>query len=199
MDFAHNGPGFLTWHRQFSLWLEREIQIEFDDHLFRLPYWDWRAPSQREILFRTDRLGVNVDGVVDGDLFLLSTWITICWINNAGLKPILPICNPNVPSGQILRRCANATLCEKNDDKWPSYEDIDRAVSINEYDTSPYNSFVVNTKESFRNFLEGFISRPGSVCQGNTMCSFDAYWNMSLTRTIHNVVSNSAQITALPL
>ena len=87
VDYAHEGTGFPTWHRQFLLWLEREIQVAIDDIEFRLPYWDWSDPDQREILFKSDRLGENVKDttfpdlkrrvVVKGELF--DNWDTYCW------------------------------------------------------------------------------------------------------------------------
>ena len=84
-DYAHEGPGFPTWHRLLLLWLEREIQMVTESHKFRLPFWDWSNPSEREILFQSDRLGENVKKtvngvgvtVVEGDLF--TNWKTYCW------------------------------------------------------------------------------------------------------------------------
>ena len=88
-DYAHEGTGFPTWHRLFLLWLEREIQIEISNHTFRLPYWEWSDPSQREIPFTRDRLGENVEGVVQGDLF--TNWDTYCWEDMMLLSPPVPI------------------------------------------------------------------------------------------------------------
>ena len=191
-DFAHEGTGFPTWHRLFLLWLEREIQIAIDDHLFRLPYWDWRDPSQQEILFERDRLGANVNGSVEGDLFG-ENWKTVCWVETSSeVKAPIPICNPTIPDGQNLRRCPSDDHCDKNHPNWPSYEDVNKAVSINSYDTSPYNRFVTDTDESFRNYMEGFITALGSECdKDDTLCSVHLYQgqNHTVTRKLHNTVS----------
>lgn len=42
IDFAHEAPGFLPWHRVFLLMWEREIQKITGDENFTIPYWDWR-------------------------------------------------------------------------------------------------------------------------------------------------------------
>ena len=195
MDYAHEGPGFPTWHRQFLLWVEREIQIEINDHAFRLPYWDWSDPSQREILFTRERLGENTERVrdvkgetvteVEGDLF--KNWKTYCWENTTGLSFPVNICNPIISSNETLRRCPSKTLCKNDNDKWPSKADVSHAVSIQTYDYAPYNRCVENA--SFRNNMEGFIvKREG--CNGDTLCTEkNTNMNLPVTRKLHNTVS----------
>ena len=200
VEFAHEAPGFPTWHRYFLVWLEREIQIEIGDHLFRLPYWDWRDPAQREILFTWNRLGANIGGEVFGELFG-ANWPTFCWEDFSGKEPPLPICDPTIPSGQSLRRCPFALLCGKDNKYWPGYEDVAGSLSIKHYDTSPYDSFVVDTDRSFRNYLEGFITRPGSDCGNDTMCSANYLRGVTVRRVIHNIVNyfNIMEANALML
>ncbi|PAA61680.1 hypothetical protein BOX15_Mlig016084g1 [Macrostomum lignano] len=45
LDLNHGGPGFMTWHRYYTMMLERElhkIAVErFNWTTFGLPYWDW--------------------------------------------------------------------------------------------------------------------------------------------------------------
>ena len=189
MDYAHESTGFPTWHRLFLLWLEREIQVVIKDHTFRLPYWDWCQPSQREILFRRDRLGENVNNggvmTVNGDLFD-NGWDTFCWENISGATSTIPICDPTVSSNEVLRRCPNATLCEKDNDQWPSADDIDEAVSICAYDASPYDRCVTEKETSFRNYLEGFIAKDS--CADDSMCSETQCTNPYITRKLHNTV-----------
>ena len=183
IDYAHEGTGFPTWHRLFLLWLEREIQIQINDHTFRLPYWDWSDPSQREILFTRDRLGENVNGLVVGDLF--NNWNTYCWKDTSGMKYPIPICDPTVPSGENLRRCPHNELCKMNNSNWPSTSDVKHAVSIKTYDSSPYNRYVRGTDTSFRNYMEGFVVKNGG-CGSDTFCSPG---NPSITRKLHNTVN----------
>lgn len=197
-DYAHEGPGFPTWHRQFLLWVEREIQIEINDYTFRLPYWDWSDKSQRKILFTRERLGENTKKgktvtEVDGDLF--KNWKTYCWEDMSGLSfPPVNICNPIISSNQNLRRCPNETLCKNDNDKWPSKADVSDAVSIQTYDNAPYDRYVENA--SFRNYMEGFIVKhEGCVDKEDTLCTpkdtniTDTTKFPPVTRKLHNTVS----------
>ena len=192
MDFAHEGTGFPTWHRQLLLWLEREIQVLINDHEFRLPYWDWTDKDQREILFTRDRLGENINGTVSGEIF--ANWSTVCWENTAGKTFPIAICNPDIPTNQSLRRCPNPTLCQKTNINWPSDEDVDDALSIKNYDASPYDRFVKETNSSYRNFMEGFIIEDGSDCGSDTMCTTDETRGVIVRRKLHNSVSQLSNV-----
>ena len=188
-DVAHEGPSFPTWHRLYLLWIEREIQIIIKDHRFRVPYWDWRIPTQRDVPFHRDRLGESIDGEVVGDLFDGGDWKLKCW-EDIGEKPFpLPICNPNVASSEKLQRCPNETLCNKSNEKWPSHDEVAEAILIDMYDTSPYNRFVTDTDYSYRNLMEGFVITPGSDCGDDTMCTVDDRMGVTISRRNHNTVS----------
>ena len=204
VDYAHEGTGFPTWHRQFLLWLEREIQVEIDDIEFRLPYWDWSDPDQREILFERDRLGKNVEDttfpdlkrrvVVKGELF--DNWDTYCWSNTSGLPFGIPvsICDPTESSNETLRRCPYPDKCEKSNEDWPSKTDVEDAVAIEEYDSSPYHRCIDDKEHtmSFRNYMEGFLAI-NKCSAGNTLCSSDKSSDkcpgLPITRKLHNTVS----------
>ena len=186
-DVAHEGPSFPTWHRLYLLWIEREIQILIDDHTFRVPYWDWRDPEQRDVPFQRKRLGESIDGEVVGDLFEDENWQLKCWEDIEGKPFPLPICDPTVASSEKLQRCPFAALCDKTNRNWPSYAEVAEAISIDTYDTSPYNRFVTDTDNSFRNYMEGFIVQPD--CEGDTMCLVDDKMGVAISRRIHNTVS----------
>ena len=194
VDFAHEGPGFPTWHRLLLLWLEREIQREIENHLFRIPYWDWRNPADREKLFQKNRLGENNDGRVVGDLF--ENWQTICWQDPKDKNYPIKICDPDEIT-QPLRRCPSPTLCMESNENWPSYGDVDRAVSIEGYDSFPYTRYVkdtnINEYLSFRNYMEGFITKPGKDCGQNSLCTTenDGTGNVTVERKLHNTVSDA--------
>nr|XP_036866984.1 tyrosinase [Manis javanica] len=49
IDFAHEAPGFLPWHRLFLLLWEQEIQKLTGDENFTIPYWDWRDAENCDI------------------------------------------------------------------------------------------------------------------------------------------------------
>ena len=190
VDFAHEGTGFPTWHRLFLLWLEREIQIEIGDRNFRLPYWDWSHESNRELPFTKDRLGENVNSVVEGTLFKDQSWKTRCWVDPSTQTYPVPICDPEADSNQELRRCPNAHLCGMYNTNWPSVEDVQRAVLMGTYDNSPYDRFVKNGAVSFRNYLEGFVTTSGSDCGSDTLCTVhdDTEEKVTVSRKLHNAV-----------
>ena len=63
------------------------------------------------------------------------------------------ICNPQEPTGQ-LQRCPLKEPCSSINKLWPSSDDVERALSIKEYDNPPFNR---RAAKSFRNQLEGFM------------------------------------------
>ena len=82
IDFAHEGPTFLTWHRYYLLIVERELHrvakgMGIDD--FQLAYWDW---SSREIftldLFGTPDYSSTQNIKVSGGLFSGDDWPVLC-------------------------------------------------------------------------------------------------------------------------
>ena len=156
------------------------------DHLFRFHYWNWLDPEQRDVPFKTDRLGENIDGRAVGDL--VSNWSVICWSDNRNETFPLPICNPNQPSDTKLLRCPNATYCQKHNAVWPNYTDYHKAVSIKSYDVSPYDATIQCTDKSFRSYMEGFLNKHGADCGGNPMCIVYGEKNIIMILKLHNVV-----------
>lgn len=76
-DFAHEGQGFLTWHRLFILTVERAIQEVTLDYNFAMPYWDWTSNKETCEICTEDLLGVaGENGTVKGKY--LNDWHTIC-------------------------------------------------------------------------------------------------------------------------
>ena len=123
--------------------------------------------------------------VVEGDLFD-NGWNTFFWEDTSRATTTIPICDSTVSSNEVLRRCPNATLCEKENHQWPSADDIDESVSISTFDASPYDRCVTEKETSFRNYLEGFIAKDS--CADDSMCSETQFTNPYVTRKLHNIV-----------
>ena len=209
IDYAHEATGFPTWHRQFVLWFEWEIQWMLKSmrhqnyYAFRTHYWDWRKETQEAIsddteIFVPNRLGerrnnINSQPQVHGDLFE-GGWDTICWYNGSGnvIMPKGTICDPRIKTGPLLR-CPLAQddkkdPCDRFNPDWPSRADVEKALSKQQYDTQPYNKRA--SEESFRNFMEGFDSSVSiDDCRSDPLCLCEG--GMPLKRNLHNLVSTS--------
>ena len=154
---VYESTGFPTWHRQFLLWFEWEVQYMLkelngteDYYRFRIPYWDWRKEKQTKANspFQKNRLGETRDNhglpQVYGGIF--NDWETICWKNDNN------ICDPTTPTGQ-LQRCPfvnGSNPCSSDNDLWPSVDEVKEVLSLQAYDTSDFN---INASNSFRNQL----------------------------------------------
>ena len=180
-----------------------------DYYTFRIPYWDWRKEMQTDSNspFQRDRLGetVNINGLpqVHGGEVFPSNWQTICWDKSENKSHT--ICNPQVPTGQLQRCPLSEDSCNSGNPLWPTDKDIQTALSLKSYDTSPFKEA---SMDSFRNQLEGFkplfndsvqFCREDKLClctKGNENCTEsmheDGIRNQPgdpLQRLLHNSVS----------
>lgn len=180
VDYAHESTGFPTWHRQFLLWFEWEVQYMLKTnerenyYMFRIPYWDWRKDKQSDNSspFKSNRLGETVNntglpqvhGIMHSEF--LNNWETACWRKENNYD----VCNPSISTGQ-LQRCPLKESCGSDNELWPSDKDVQTILSLQEYDTPPYNKIAAN---SFRNQLEGFkpLSKDSiEFCRENKLCT----------------------------
>lgn len=158
---AHRGPAFLPWHRYFLLMLESELR-KVDDSV-TIPYWDWtQEPSYTNSpVWVDDFLGGNGDSG-DDDKVKNSKFLTPDkWVLKVGPNPDG---SPNVsylqrrfgeqkgPFGHI-----NHTL--------PTRADIDQCLRLGAYDLAPWigSPYI----DSFRNRLEGWVTKAGDTRVGN--------------------------------
>ena len=142
-----------------------------DYHTFRLPYWDWRIENQRSTgilsddLFAENRLGAtkNVSGFphVIGDI-VGDGWDTICWLT------FFEICDPNVNTGP-LQRCpfTGTDPCNSNNPDWPTRQEVNDAMAIDNYDTPPYN---LVSLDSYRSFIDFDVHFDIDECRDDRMC-----------------------------
>ena len=159
------------------------------DHLFRLHYWNWLDPDQRDVPFTIHRLGALVDTIVTGDI-VDGNWSLICWSDKTNFTAPYDICDPRQLSESRLIRCPNASLCERNNSVWPSYTDYQFSLSLGHYDVSPYSASVKCTEESYRNYMEGFLNERDGDCGDDPMCVAVGN-NQKSTLRLHNVVGHT--------
>ena len=192
-DYAHEATGFPTWHRLFLLWFEREMQHFLNDDNFTVHYWDWRDPDQRTSLFESNRLGAHhpQNSTVTGDL--VNGWRTICWYNGSGgvSRPSANqnICDPRNDTGPI-QRCPDKERCAANYTGWPTYQDVQDAVNMTQYDMPDYNAF----STGFRNYMEGFLvvgQCDNETDRGRDLCNNKIIdgTKEKVQRLLHNTVS----------
>ena len=178
-DYAHEKLGFLTWHRLFLLWFEREIKIELDKPNFTLYYWDWRAGAAIDKLLTQDHFGgIGPNGSIEGNF---GDWKPVCW----EVKATKNNCNPDASNNvrTTLLRCPKIEQCSSSNSLWPSDEDVNVAVGKDTFDSGPYNALVAS---GLRNHVEGF--KPVSKCPEEKKKPFcDEHCG---ERLLHNIVSH---------
>ena len=178
LDYAHAAPGFTTWHRYHTLWLEWEIQYKLKSmgdpeyYLFRLPYWDWRQEIQvssgisSNNLFTERRLGatINVGGFphVNGTI-IGGGWDTMCWLT------LNQICDPRVSTGP-LQRCpfTGTDPCNTSNPDWSTIADVNEAINTENYDSPPYNLLSFSGYRSLVDFRIG--TETIEECREDRMC-----------------------------
>ncbi len=159
-NFAHQGPVFLPWHRQFLILFEEDLQkadrANGADGSITLPYWDWtvdQSPDPAENpLWADDLLGPTGDPnqgfrVTSGPFATDTTQGHENWV----LHVHDPMDDQPV---DFLQRGVGS---DPQVDNLPTADDVRNALQVPVYDSSPWNTRVVGTK-SFRNLLEGWVT-----------------------------------------
>lgn len=143
--WAHQGPMFLPWHREFLLRLEEALR-EHGDPNITLPYWDWTNPDETRITFSEDLMGGN--GAPEKPHY-----VTSGPFRKGGPWRI------NVPHEGVFGALGNT------DEPWitrnfgaggttlPTPTDVAHTMAAPRYDVPPWNE--QSGLESFRNWLEG--------------------------------------------
>lgn len=157
VELAHEGQGFLTWHRLFLLVVERTLQEVSNDEEFALPYWDWTENVKHCDVCNEELLGVTdqVDGIVKGKY--LDDWYVICTPELTNNETEL--CDPTKRQKSLKR----STEKEKEEAKknqgfgmeFPSKSEVRFALRFADYSLPPHSK---HSSCNFVNILEGFAS-----------------------------------------
>jgi tyrosinase len=140
MQFAHQGPSFLPWHREFLRLLEVDLQAVSNDPSLTIPYWNWANDnSPTSSLWHPSFMGGNgrpSDGVVETGAFSHANgWILS--MDGPELKRELGVNAANLPLQQ----------------------DMDDCLALSVYDVAPWTR-QSDTSTSFRCRLEGWGPNP---------------------------------------
>ncbi|KAG9259950.1 tyrosinase-related protein 1b [Astyanax mexicanus] len=158
VDFSHEGPGFVTWHRFHLLQLERDMQDMLGDPTFALPYW-YFAIGGSECDICTDNLFGARSNFGNGRTIsansIFSQWRVIC-DHLEEYEKLGTICNST--EGGTLRRHAGGNVDRPMVQKLPEPQDIIDCLDLDTFDTPPYYS---TSTRSFRNTIEGYSAPQG--------------------------------------
>ncbi|XP_028832124.1 tyrosinase-related protein 1b isoform X2 [Denticeps clupeoides] len=158
VDFSHEGPGFVTWHRFHLLQLERDMQDMLQDPTFALPYWNFAIGGSECDICTDDLLGArnnfDANGISANSVF--SQWRVIC--ESVDDYDVLgTICNSTETSP--IQRNPAGNVARPLVQRLPEPQDVVDCLELNTFDTSPFYS---TSSQSFRNTIEGYSTPQGN-------------------------------------
>ncbi|MCI4394832.1 hypothetical protein PGIGA_G00173240 [Pangasianodon gigas] len=158
VDFSHEGPGFVTWHRYHLLQLERDMQDMLGDPRFALPYWNFAIGGNQCDICTDDLMGArssfDENGISSNSIF--SQWRVVCESLDE-YDTLGTICNSTESSP--IRRNPAGNVARPMVQKLPEPQDIEACLQLITFDTPPFYS---TSTDSFRNTIEGYSAPEGA-------------------------------------
>ncbi|XP_053826571.1 tyrosinase [Vidua macroura] len=179
IDFAHEAPGFLPWHRVFLLMWERQIQRITGDENFTIPYWDWRDAEDCEVCndeYMGGRHPTNPNLLSPASIF--SSWQVIC-TRSEEYNSQQGLCSAT-GEGPIRRNPGNND--KSRTPRLPSSADVEFCLSLTQYESGPMDKMA---NYSFRNTLEGFADPQTAIsnpAQSGLHNALHIYMNGSMSQ-----------------
>ena len=195
IDFAHEGPTFLTWHRYYLLIVESELHRIAESlgiNNFTLAYWDWN-PMETNMLFTKELFGepehCDTPMEVRGSLFDGSNWPVVCERHylaylydkdmggeEASCENVRKLCNVDTSRSNNQPQKLNRGNISDLDPILPNNDAIVMALAAGSY----YSHY------GFNNRLEGFVN----LCAGedNQRCRIYFEPNGGTHNNLHNAV-----------
>lgn len=156
LDFNHDGPAFIMWHRMFMMLWERALQKlaweNFGDDTFALPYWDWTDETECGVC-TNDMAGA--EGPVDRFGQRLSprsvfyNWTEYC--SEPTDEAVCYGCHYSGTFGKLTRRWNNKRM--------PTIDDVEFALTFKNFFDHTEKSG--ESCKSFHTAVEGFCGKPG--------------------------------------
>ncbi|KAI1883434.1 hypothetical protein AGOR_G00231410 [Albula goreensis] len=167
VDFSHEGPGFVTWHRFHLLQLERDMQDMLQDPSFALPYWNFAIGGSTCDICSDDLLGASsfdLNSISSNSIF--SQWRVICE-SVEDYDTLGTICNSedrahcrkSGTESSPIRRNPAGNVARPMVQRLPQPQDVADCLELSAFDTPPFYS---TSSESFRNSIEGYSAPQGN-------------------------------------
>ncbi|EAW58709.1 tyrosinase-related protein 1, isoform CRA_a [Homo sapiens] len=157
VDFSHEGPAFLTWHRYHLLRLEKDMQEMLQEPSFSLPYWNFATGKNVCDICTDDLMGSrsNFDSTLISPNSVFSQWRVVC-DSLEDYDTLGTLCN-STEDGPIRRNPAG-NVARPMVQRLPEPQDVAQCLEVGLFDTPPFYS---NSTNSFRNTVEGYSDPTG--------------------------------------